>query len=143
MPLLFHLADIQTDPIKGKKNQLKQWISKISAEHQKTVGDINIIFCSNDYLLKINQQFLNHHYYTDVITFSYNEDNVLAGDIFISVDQVAINAQQFKASFYEELFRVMIHGVLHLIGFDDDTDHKRMHMHVLEDQALEKLNLKI
>ncbi|NSW45107.1 MAG: rRNA maturation RNase YbeY [Bacteroidales bacterium] len=141
MSLLFHLADIKTDPIKGKKNKLKKWISLVSTEFKKEVGDINIIFCSNEYLLKINQQFLNHHYYTDVITFSYNENNVLAGDIFISIDQVAANAQQFKASFDEELFRVMIHGILHLIGFDDDTDHKRMHMHVLEDEALEKLNL--
>ena len=66
---------------------------------------------------------------------------MLSGDVFISVDQVKINAEQFKATFSEELHRVMIHGILHLIGFEDDTDHKRMHMHVLEDEALELLKL--
>lgn len=141
MPILFHLADIRKDPVKGNKKKLSNWIQLIISQHQKEVGNIDIIFCSNDYLLDINKKFLHHHYYTDVITFPYNEKSLLSGDIFISVDQVKLNAEQFKASYNEELYRVVIHGILHLIGFEDDTDHKRMHMHVLEDEALEQLKL--
>lgn len=141
MPILFHVADKTKDPVKGNKKKISIWIKQIINQNKKEVGDINFIFCSNDYLLEINKKYLNHHYYTDVITFPYNEKNVLSGDIFISVDQVKLNAEQFKASFEEELYRVIIHGVLHLIGFEDDTDHKRMHMHVLEDEALELLKL--
>jgi rRNA maturation RNase YbeY len=141
MPILFHLADITKDQIKGNKKKISEWIKQIVLQNNKEIGDIDIIFCSNEYLLDINKKFLHHHYYTDVITFPYNEKNVLSGDVFISVDQVKINAEQFKATFSEELHRVMIHGILHLIGFEDDTDHKRMHMHVLEDEALELLKL--
>lgn len=141
MSILFHLADITKDPVKGKKTKITTWIKQIIFQHNKEVGNIDIIFCSNNYLLEINKKFLNHHYYTDVITFPYNEKNKLSGDIFISIEQVKLNAEQFKVTFHEELYRVVIHGILHLIGYEDDTDHKRMHMHVMEDNALEQLKL--
>jgi rRNA maturation RNase YbeY len=143
MSILFHLADVLRDPVKSKKKIISAWISEVIHQEQKKCGTINIIFCSNDYLLKINEKYLKHHYYTDVITFPYNEGDVLSGDIFISVEQVVINAERFKASFLEELLRVIIHGILHLMGYNDETDNERLNMHVLEDEALEKVLPKI
>ena len=143
MSILFHLADVLRDPVKSKKKIISAWISEVIHQEQKKCGTINIIFCSNDYLLKINEKYLKHHYYTDVITFLYNEGDVLSGDIFISVEQVVINAERFKASFLEELLRVIIHGILHLMGYNDETDNERLNMHVLEDEALEKVLPKI
>ncbi len=136
MSVLFHLADLKKNPVKGYTKILTSWIKKVIENYQKESGDINIIFCSNDYLLDINKKFLNHHYYTDVITFPYTEKDILSGDIFISMDQVKLNAEQFKTTSDEELHRVIIHGILHLIGFNDESDHERMHMHVLEDESL-------
>ncbi len=127
------------DPVKGKKKLIQNWIKQIIESYQKKVGNINIIFCSNEYLLKINKQFLNHSYYTDIITFSFNEKDIISGDLYISTDQVKLNASDYKVSFSEELLRVIIHGILHLLGYDDQSDQQRMHMHVLENEALEKI----
>jgi rRNA maturation RNase YbeY len=100
------------------------------------MGDINFIFCSDEYLLKINKQFLNHDYYTDIITFDYSSDTLLSGDLFISVERVLENSKIYKTVFQEELRRVMIHGILHLMGYKDSTNEESQKMREAENGAL-------
>jgi rRNA maturation RNase YbeY len=116
--------------------KVKSWIKEIVTSHKGTTKIISIIFCSDDYLLQINRQYLNHDYYTDIITFPYEEFPMVGGDIFISIDTVMSNAQQFNVSLSNEVMRVVSHGILHLIGFNDYTDQERANMHSLEDSAL-------
>lgn len=101
------------------KKDLKAWIIDTIVQENKICGELNFIFCSDDYLLQINQEHLNHDTYTDIITFNYVEDKIISGDIFISVERVKENAEKFESPFWKELHRVIIHGVLHLIGYDD------------------------
>jgi rRNA maturation RNase YbeY len=119
----------------------KKWILAVLSQHKKRPGNLNIIFVSNDYLLEMNKKFLNHNYHTDVISFDDSEKNVVAGDIFISVDQVKINSRVHNVGFNDELCRVMIHGVLHLIGFGDADDTQKEMMRTQEDQALVLLDV--
>lgn len=111
-------------------------VEKLVANEGKIMGDINYILCSDTYLLEMNKQYLKHDYYTDVITFDYCEDNVMSGDIFISVDTVRDNANEYEATFEKELQRVMVHGVLHLIGYKDKTDEDSKVMRAKENQYL-------
>ncbi len=114
-------------PFKGRREN-NAWLKAVAESEVKRLGSINIIFCSDNYILDVNQRYLNHDYFTDIITFDYCEGNVISGDLFISIDTVRDNAEFYKAdSFDNELQRVMVHGVLHLIGYDDHTP---------EDQAL-------
>jgi len=122
--------------------QLSEWIEQCSKMHNKELGDINIIFCSDDYLYEMNKIYLNHDYYTDVITFPYNIGNKIEGDIFISIDRVKDNAKTYNTSFENELNRVIIHGVLHLIGFKDKSEEEQKEMRKQEDTCLEKLKEK-
>jgi rRNA maturation RNase YbeY len=108
----------------------------------KEVGDISIIFCSDDYLLDINKQYLNHDYYTDIITFDYVEKNVISGDLFISMDRVVENAKQYEIPVLKELYRVVFHGVLHLVGFNDKSKEEKRTMTRKENQYLEKVKVK-
>ncbi len=101
-----------------------------------SVGDINIIFCSDDYLLNVNKEYLNHDYYTDIITFNYNEQDEISGDLFVSVDRVVENAVSNDIGFENELKRVMAHGVLHLVGYNDKTDEEVKEMRSKEDYYL-------
>lgn len=140
MSILFFCEEIK-NPIKGKKRKISQWIKEIICLHNKQVGDINFIFCSNNFILQINKQFLKHNYYTDVITFSYNENNLISGDIFISVEQVKENATELNLPFKEELLRVIVHGVLHLLGYNDKNEKQKLQMRLAENQYLEKINL--
>lgn len=103
------------------KTRLKAWIKTVTEKEKHRLGDINYIFCSDDELLEINIQHLNHNTYTDIITFDYTEGDRISSDIFISIDRVEENAKKFKVSFEEELHRVMIHGILHLCGYKDKT----------------------
>ncbi|HIP36783.1 MAG TPA: rRNA maturation RNase YbeY [Crocinitomix sp.] len=113
------------------------WIKHIADLHHKQIGELNYIFCSDDYILEINKQYLNHHYNTDIITFNYNKSNTLNGDIFISLDTVRENAKLYSNNdFNEELDRVVIHGVLHLIGFNDKTEEEQLEMTTQEEVAL-------
>ena len=105
-----------------EKRFTSKWLKAVAENESKRVGDIAVIFCSDAYLLDINKQYLNHDYYTDIITFDYCEADVLSGDLFISVDCVRENAIFYGVEFAEELNRVIVHGVLHLIGYDDHTD---------------------
>lgn len=112
-------------------------------EYNKIPGDINIIFCNPEYLLEINKRFLNHDYYTDVITFPYSEPNgkKIHGDVFIDVETVRQNAVIYKQSFSDEILRVIIHGILHLAGEDDTTTEQRDKMRNAEDRALQMFRI--
>lgn len=106
----------------------------------KTFGDISIVFCNDDYLLKINESFLDHDFYTDIITFDYNEANKVAGDLIISIDRVKENAKHFGVRFENELQRVIIHGILHLCGHHDKTKAQEKRIRALEDRYLSELH---
>lgn len=105
----------------------------------KEAGDICLIFCSDDYLHEMNKKYLDHHYYTDIITFNYVEGAVISGDLFISIDRIRENAKKFKVNFIEELYRVIIHGVLHLVGYNDKTTDEQRLMRGKEDFYLSKI----
>jgi metalloprotein, YbeY/UPF0054 family len=128
------------DFVVSNKAILKKWINNIISIHNAIPGDINIIFCSDSYLLSINNKYLNHNYYTDIITFDYCEGKRIIGDLFISIDTVKINSEQYSSDFENELHRVIIHGVLHLLGYDDHTEEETLEMHSLEDSSLNILN---
>ena len=119
---------------------INRWIRAVAADYGFEVGNINYIFCSDERELEVNRQFLGHDYYTDIITFDYSTPTTLNGDIFISVDTVRSNAEQLNISFDEELFRILIHGVLHLTGQGDKTPETKAEMTRKENLALEKLN---
>ena len=111
-----------TDFIFKGKARNNKWLRLVSESEIRRIGDINIIFCSDNYILNVNQQYLQHDYFTDIITFDYCEGDRLSGDLFISVDTVRENAIEYGTEFSEELHRVIVHGILHLIGYDDHTD---------------------
>lgn len=116
-----------------------KWLSVIASHYNHSLGAINFIFCDDEYILSVNWQYLNHDYYTDVITFDYCELNVLSGDVFISLDTVKSNSELFETTFENELHRVICHAVLHLIGFKDKTDHDSKEMRCNENICLELL----
>lgn len=130
----YYAEDIDFPDI--KKEEYNTWIKKVINIHDKRLGDICYIFCSDEYLLEINRKYLNHHYYTDIITFNYNENEVISGDLFISIDTVKKNHIRFTTNFQDELNRVMIHGILHLLGFDDQSDEEKLEIRKKEDEAL-------
>lgn len=114
------------------------WLKAVASSEIKKLGAINIIFCSDNYILDINQKYLGHDYFTDIITFDYCEGNVLSGDLFISIDTVRDNASFYGAdSFENELQRVMVHGLLHLIGYDDHTPEQQAVMREKENYYLD------
>ncbi len=122
-----------------QKRKIKQWISSIVLSHNKKIGFINYIFCSDAEILKINHQYLNHNYYTDIITFPYNEADSISADIFISIETVKTNSAKFNQNFRLELNRVMVHGVLHLLGYNDYTNEERKEMRMKEDKYIDLL----
>lgn len=112
------------------------WIKQVAANHGKTIGEIAYIFCSDEYILQVNNQYLGHDYYTDVITFDYCENNRLNGDIFISLDTIQSNSELFNTTYIDELERIIIHGILHLCGFKDKNPTDKAEMTRQEDAAL-------
>lgn len=118
------------------KLPVKNWIKYLIQLNGLKLGSVSYIFCDDSYILQVNKEYLNHDYFTDIITFNYNEDKIVSGDLFISVDTVITNAETYKVTFEQELYRVMIHGVLHLIGFDDVTEELQLEMTQKEDEAL-------
>ncbi len=123
----------------NNKDVLIQWIKNTAKEENRKTGEISIIFTSDDNLLEINKKYLNHDYYTDVITFDYSENDTISGDIFISIDRVKENAQIYNSKFEQELHRVIIHGILHLIGYKDKNETDQKLMRQKEDYYLQKL----
>ena len=118
------------------KPDVKDWIEKVIESHHFVPGELNYIFCSDDYILSINRQYLNHDYFTDIITFDYRVNNVISGDLIISLDTVKSNANKYGDNYEMELLRVIIHGILHLCGFNDKTSDESQLMRQLEDKAL-------
>ena len=121
---------------------LSQWLKSVVESENRSIETINFIFCSDEYLHKINLEYLNHDTYTDVITFPY-ASHPIEGDIFISIERVRDNAQQFKVNFAEELHRVMVHGTLHLLDYLDKSAEEKAQMTRLENKYLEQLALKL
>ena len=120
-------------------NLIRQWLEVIAGHYHKQLGNLSFIFCSDDYILDVNKKYLNHDYYTDVITFDYCEGDTLSGDIFISLDTVRSNAEKFDTAYKNEFHRVVCHSVLHLIGFKDKTEQDSIVMRLNEDTCLELL----
>lgn len=111
------------------------WLSDVCKIHKRSIGELNLIFCSDEYLLEINKAHLKHDYYTDIITFDYYEEEI-TGDLFVSVDRVIENAKNLVVDFKQELHRVVAHGTLHLLGYGDKTKEEELLMRKLEDEAL-------
>jgi rRNA maturation RNase YbeY len=122
------------------QKRISKWINRVVVKNDSEIGEINYYFCSDDYLLEMNREHLNHDYYTDIITFDYTVANIVSGDLFISVDTVRDNANEYNCDFFDELHRVIIHGVLHLLGIDDKTDEDQAIMTQKEDESLALLS---
>jgi probable rRNA maturation factor len=132
--ITFHTEDIKFN-IKNKR-LLKSWIKDSIQNENHSVGDLTYVFCSDKYLLNMNKEHLSHDYYTDIITFNYNVEKHVSGDFFISVERVGDNASQQNNTLIDELHRVLIHGVLHLVGYNDKTDLQQAEMTSKEDYYL-------
>lgn len=112
------------------------WVKAVAATYGKRVGEVAYVFCDDEEILKVNRQYLKHDYYTDIITFDYCEGDLLSGDLFISLDTVRSNAELFGKTYEDELHRVIIHGILHLVGINDKGPGEREIMEAAEDKAL-------
>ncbi|MDR3653765.1 MAG: rRNA maturation RNase YbeY [Paludibacter sp.] len=125
---------------KLQKHKINSWIKETAAEYNRKIGEIAYIFCSDKRILEVNKQYLEHDYYTDIITFDDSKGSIISGDIFISIETIASNANEFKVSFEIELQRIMIHGILHLCGQDDKMPEQRIEMTRKENLALKRLH---
>jgi len=112
------------------------WLKQVVLKFGCITGDLSYIFCNDDYLKAINSKYLNHYYYTDIVTFDYKEGNVVSGDMFISVDRVIENAAIFQCDVKDEFLRVMVHGLLHLLDFKDSNDREKLIMREKEDECV-------
>ena len=136
----YQTEDISMPPI--KRREVSEWIKKVAASYGKKVGEIAYIFCSDERILEVNRQYLQHDYYTDIITFDYTEGNRISGDMFISLETIQTNAEQFADNDYQrELHRVIIHGILHLCGINDKGPGEREVMEDAENKALALITL--
>lgn len=131
----------ETDFELSSESDYVSWIQNVIASENKEEGDINYIFCDDEYLHKINVEYLNHDTLTDIISFDYSEGNFLHGDIFISVERVADNAKEFNVSFENELKRVMAHGVLHYCGYKDKSEQDELLMRQKEDEKIKMFHV--
>lgn len=121
---------------KIKKRETTAWIRAVAKSYGRRVGEVGYMFVNDDKILEVNCEYLGHDYYTDVITFDYDEDDVVSGDVVISLDTVASNAHLFNKTYEEELYRVIIHGILHLCGINDKGPGEREQMEAAENKAL-------
>ena len=120
-----------------QKMQNNRWLKMVAGSEMRRIGAVNIIFCSDNYILDVNMRYLQHDSFTDIITFDYCEKDILSGDLFISIDSVRENALFYGVPFADELDRVMVHGLLHLIGYDDHTEEQIREMRAKEDYYLQ------
>ena len=134
MAIAYYAEDIELPAI--KKRAVSGWVKAVAETYGKKTGDISYIFCSDEKILEVNRQYLQHDYYTDIITFDYCQGDRLSGDLFISLDTIRTNAEQFGASYEDELHRVIIHGILHLCGINDKGPGEREVMEAAENKAL-------
>ncbi len=124
-----------------EKRLTSRWLKFVAESESKRLGDVAVIFCSDNYILDVNIKYLQHDYYTDIITFDYCEGNRLSGDLFISIDSVRENASFYGTEFADELNRVIVHGLLHLIGYDDHTEEDIAMMRAKENYYLSQRSL--
>lgn len=138
MAIAYYAEEVKLPAI--KKKAVGDWIKKVAALYGKRAGDISYIFCSDEKILEVNKQYLQHDYYTDIITFDYSEGTKISGDLFISLDTVKSNSDMFGTNYVEELHRIIIHGVLHLCGINDKGPGEREIMTAKENEALTLLS---
>lgn len=134
----FHLADDVEHPFPTQEADFISWLINVGKSESKSISSLTYIFCSDDYLLDINIKYLGHDYYTDIITFPYKEGDEVESDLYISLDRVKENADDYNVSYDEELKRVMVHGLLHLLGYGDKTEEDIRLMREKEDYYISK-----
>jgi probable rRNA maturation factor len=137
MSILYYNEDVSFPSLKKRKTS--DWIKSVIQAEGKICGEISFIFCSDNYLLEINKQFLNHDYFTDIITFDYVDGSMINGDIFISLYRIHENSEAFSTTFENELARILVHGILHLLGYKDKNVNDKKMMTFKEDYYLNKL----
>ena len=126
----------ETDFDLGETRKYTDWLLQVADSESKKIGEISYVFASDEYLLRLNRRYLKHDYYTDILTFDYSEGDIISGDIFISVDRVRENAGLFNVEVEKEFLRVMVHGLLHLMGYSDADESGKMIMRDKEDEKL-------
>lgn len=134
MAVTYQTYGVKSVPV--KRRETTAWLRSVAARYGKKIGELAYIFCDDDKIMEVNKEYLNHDYYTDVITFDYTEGDVISGDVFISLDTVRTNAEKYGAAFDDELHRVIVHGVLHLCGINDKGPGEREEMETAENKAL-------
>lgn len=134
MAVYYYAEEVKFPDI--KKRETTAWIKKVAEKYGKKIGDVSYIFCSDERILEVNREYLQHDYYTDIITFDYTEKNRIAGDLFISLETVKTNSERFGTEYDEELHRTIIHGILHLCGINDKGPGERQIMEQNENEAL-------
>lgn len=132
--ITFNTLTIAPPPL--HRQTIACWVDRVVESHGCKVGEINYVFCNDEEILDVNRRYLQHDYYTDIITFDYSRDDILSGDLYISLDTVRTNADLFGRPYEEELHRVLIHGVLHLVGINDKAPGEREIMEAAENAAL-------
>ena len=132
----YQTFNVKMPPI--RRRDVSAWVRRVAAGYGKKVGEVAYIFCDDEKILEVNRQYLNHDYYTDIITFDYCEDDTISGDLFISLDTVRSNAEAQGTPYDEELHRVIIHGILHLCGINDKGPGERAIMEAAENKALQE-----
>lgn len=139
MSIYFHTEGTELPPLNYER--IKDWLVNVANFYKYDIDNLNIIFTSTDYILKINNDFLKHNYYTDIITFDYSEKNIISGDLFICPNIVFENSKEYNSTFEQEIHRVIVHGLLHLIGFNDFTENEQNLIRDAEDKALKIIGL--
>ncbi len=134
MIITYHTEGVEMPIINEKL--IQEWIKEVATKYQRRAGEIAYIFCSDEKILEVNRTYLQHDYYTDIITFDYCKGNIISGDLFISLDTVKTNSEQFNTPYNEELHRTLIHGILHLCGINDKGPGEREIMEQAENEAL-------
>ena len=139
MEITFQSEGVEHPQIDEEK--IANWIESVAKTYNKETGEISYLFCNDEKILEVNQEYLNHDFYTDIITFDYSQENTISGDIIISLQTVESNSQMYKTDFLEELHRVIIHGILHLSGLNDESEEEEKAMRNAENSALKRLSL--
>lgn len=135
--ITYNVIDVKMPEI--SHSETTKWVRAVAASYGKRVGEVAYVFCNDDKILEVNRQYLKHDYFTDIITFDYCEGDMLSGDLFISLDTVRTNAELFHKTYDDELHRVIIHGILHLVGINDKGPGEREIMEAAENKALDLL----
>lgn len=135
--ITYNVIDVKMPEISHRETT--KWVRAVATSYGKRVGEVAYVFCNDDKILEVNRQYLKHDYFTDIITFDYCEGDMLSGDLFISLDTVRTNAELFHKTYDDELHRVIIHGILHLVGINDKGPGEREIMEAAENKALDLL----